>query len=109
MRSFSGEPSSDGFTKHYELHYQPKKVVVDGFEGFHLFSVINFHVRRGCEVGLTTAIKNKWSAGWMKTSAMAILSGLLNASEVGTLWKNSCLVVFGCWLPVASLNKQKSM
>jgi hypothetical protein len=32
--SFSGEPSSNGFTNRYELHYQSKKVVVDGFEKF---------------------------------------------------------------------------
>jgi hypothetical protein len=32
--SFGGEPSSDGFAKSYELHYQPKKVAVDGFEKF---------------------------------------------------------------------------
>jgi hypothetical protein len=32
MMSFGGEPSSDGFAKRYELHYQPKKVIVDGFE-----------------------------------------------------------------------------
>jgi hypothetical protein len=30
----SGEPSSNGFAKRYELHYQPKKVAVDGFEKF---------------------------------------------------------------------------
>jgi hypothetical protein len=27
-------PSSDGFVRRYELHYQPKKVVVDGFEKY---------------------------------------------------------------------------
>jgi hypothetical protein len=32
--SFGWEPSSNGFAKHYELHYQPKNVVVDGFERF---------------------------------------------------------------------------
>jgi hypothetical protein len=32
--SFSEKPSSDGFVKYYELHCQPKKVVVDGFERF---------------------------------------------------------------------------
>jgi hypothetical protein len=32
--SFGGEPSRDGFSKLYELHYQPQKVVVDGFEKF---------------------------------------------------------------------------
>jgi hypothetical protein len=31
---FSGEPGSDGFAKRYELHYQPKKVIADGFEKF---------------------------------------------------------------------------
>jgi hypothetical protein len=34
VMSFDGEPNSDGFAKCYELHYQPKKVVVDGFEIF---------------------------------------------------------------------------
>jgi hypothetical protein len=34
VMSFSGKPSSDEFAKHYELHYQPKKVIVDGFERF---------------------------------------------------------------------------
>jgi hypothetical protein len=57
--SFGGEPSSDGFAKRYELHYQPKKVVVDGFERFQQFSVINFHARQGGEAGLTQVIKNK--------------------------------------------------
>jgi hypothetical protein len=33
--SFNEEPSNDGFAKRYELHYQLKKVVVDGFEKFH--------------------------------------------------------------------------
>jgi hypothetical protein len=65
--SFGGEPSSDGFAKHYELHYQPKMVVVDGFEMFQQFGVINFHVRQGGEAGLTPAIKNKWSTRWMKS------------------------------------------
>jgi hypothetical protein len=34
MLSFGGEPSSNGFTRRYELHYLLKKVVVDGFEKF---------------------------------------------------------------------------
>jgi hypothetical protein len=41
--SFGGEPRSDGFTKRYELHYQPKKVAADGFEKFQQFGNINFH------------------------------------------------------------------
>jgi hypothetical protein len=64
--SFSGEPSSDGFANRYELDYQPKKVVVDGFVRFQQFGVINFHVRRGGEWGLTLSTKNKWLTGWMK-------------------------------------------
>jgi hypothetical protein len=28
--SFGGIPTDDGFTKRYELHYQPKKMKVDG-------------------------------------------------------------------------------
>jgi hypothetical protein len=64
--SFGGESSSDGFAKHYELHYQPKKVVVDGFERFQQFSVINFHARQGGVAGLTQAIKNKWLTGWTR-------------------------------------------
>jgi hypothetical protein len=32
--SFGGVPNGDGFTRRYELHYQPKKVVVDGFEKY---------------------------------------------------------------------------
>jgi hypothetical protein len=47
MLSFSGEPSSDGFAKHYELHYQSEKVVVDGFEKFQQFGVNNFLARQG--------------------------------------------------------------
>jgi hypothetical protein len=32
--SFSGVPSSDGFVRHYELHYLSKKVVVVDFETY---------------------------------------------------------------------------
>jgi hypothetical protein len=34
MLSFGGEPSSDGFDKRYELHYQPKMVGIYGFDKF---------------------------------------------------------------------------
>jgi hypothetical protein len=30
VTSFSGVPSAEGFTKRYELHYQPRKMEVDG-------------------------------------------------------------------------------
>jgi hypothetical protein len=66
VMSFGGKPSSDGFAKRNELHYQPKKVDVDGFERFQQFGIMNFHERRGGGVRLTTTIKNKWSRGWTK-------------------------------------------
>jgi hypothetical protein len=69
--SFGREPSSDGFTKRYELHYQPKKVATKGFEKFQQFGVINFHVKRGGEVGLAPAIKNIWSSGGRSPSFIA--------------------------------------
>jgi hypothetical protein len=45
MMSFSRKPSSDGFAKHYELHYQPKKVDVDGNEKYQELGCINFHAK----------------------------------------------------------------
>jgi hypothetical protein len=66
MMSFSGEPSSDRFMKRYELHYQPKKVIVDSFNRYQQFGVLNFHARRGGGARLTPAIKNKWSTRWTK-------------------------------------------
>jgi hypothetical protein len=45
VMSFSGEPSSDGFVKRYELYYQPKKVIVDGSDRFQQFGVLNFYAR----------------------------------------------------------------
>jgi hypothetical protein len=64
--SFGGELSSDGFAKRYELHYQPKKVPDDGFDKYQQFGVVNFHGKRGGEVGLILATKNKWLVRWMK-------------------------------------------
>jgi hypothetical protein len=64
--SFDGEPSSDGFVKRYELHYQLKKVIVGDFEKFQQLGVINFRARRGGGARLTSAIKNKWSTGWTR-------------------------------------------
>jgi hypothetical protein len=64
--SFGGKPSSDGFVKLYELHYQPKKMEVDGGEKFQQFGCLNFHVRRGGGAKLTPTIKNKWSSRWTR-------------------------------------------
>jgi hypothetical protein len=65
VMSFGGVPSSDGFMKCYELHYQPKKMEVDGGEMFQQFGYLNFHGRhyQGGEAKLTLTIKNKWSSG----------------------------------------------
>jgi hypothetical protein len=43
--SFGEEPSSNGSAKRYEMHYQPKEVVVDGFKKFQQFGFINFHAK----------------------------------------------------------------
>jgi lysyl-tRNA synthetase class I len=64
--SFGGKPSDDSFVKRYELHYQSKKVDVDGVEKYQQFGCINFHARQGVRAKLTPAIKNKWSARWTK-------------------------------------------
>jgi hypothetical protein len=64
--SFSGKSSRDGFAMRYELHYQPKKVAVDGFEKFQQFGIINFHGKRGGEAGIIPSTKNKWSTSWTK-------------------------------------------
>jgi hypothetical protein len=59
---------ADGSTKRYELHYQPKKMSVDGAEVLTQYGCINFHAKcyEGHGAKLTIAIKNKWSEGWMR-------------------------------------------
>jgi hypothetical protein len=39
-------PTSNGFTKRYELHYQLKKVENDEGVMFQQFGCLNFHARR---------------------------------------------------------------
>jgi hypothetical protein len=43
--SFGGISSADGFVKRYELHYQPKKMAVDGAEVLAQYECINFHAK----------------------------------------------------------------
>jgi hypothetical protein len=45
--SFSGVPSAEGFAKRYELHYQPRKVDIDGIEMLEQYGCINFHAMHG--------------------------------------------------------------
>jgi hypothetical protein len=54
--SFRGVPSTDGFTKRYELHYQPKKMSVDRKEMLAPYGCINFHVKlSGSNAPVSTA------------------------------------------------------
>jgi hypothetical protein len=68
VMSFGGTPTSDGFAKRYELHYQLKKMEADGAILDAQFSYLNFHGEwyKGSGVKLTVAMKNNWVAGWMK-------------------------------------------
>jgi hypothetical protein len=68
VMSCGGVPSSDGFTKCYKLHYQPKKVEIDGNDMFQQFGYLNFHTRcyQGIGAKLTLAVENMWSSGWTR-------------------------------------------
>jgi hypothetical protein len=66
--SFGDVPSAKGFTKRYELHYQPRKMDVDGAEVQGQYGCINFHEKHGSQQAkLTVVVKNKWARGWMQT------------------------------------------
>jgi hypothetical protein len=47
VTSFGGIPSAEGFTKRYELHYQLRKMDVDGAELYGQYGCINFHSKHG--------------------------------------------------------------
>jgi hypothetical protein len=69
VTSFVSVLSIEGFTKRYELHYQSRKVDVDGVEMLGQYGCINFHAKHGGQrAKLTVAIKNKWARtrlqGW---------------------------------------------
>jgi hypothetical protein len=67
VRSFGGVPLRNVFVKRYELHYQLK--TVETLEGHRItqYGCLNFHVMRYSSPKLSLTIKNKWSAGWMKS------------------------------------------
>jgi hypothetical protein len=73
MISFSGKPSSDGFVKRYELHYQPKKVEVDGGEKFQQFGCLNFHARCG---GGACACVHAGGKGYVSSTLAHVQPGL---------------------------------
>jgi hypothetical protein len=60
-----GTPMSDGFMKRYELHYQLKKVEVDGAVLNAQFGCVNFHTMpyKRSGVRLMIAMKNGLPAG----------------------------------------------
>jgi hypothetical protein len=63
--SFGGIPSADSVIKRYELHYQPRKMDVDGAEVQGQYGCINFHAKcRGPGAKHTVAVKNKWARAW---------------------------------------------
>jgi hypothetical protein len=59
--SFGGVPSSSGFAKRYELHYQQKKMNVDRSDVQAQYGCISFHAKHyeGHGVKLMLTIKNK--------------------------------------------------
>jgi hypothetical protein len=65
VMSFREIPSADSFTKRYELHFQLRKIEVDGAEVQEQYGWLNFHAKCGGQrAKLTIAVKNKWSGAW---------------------------------------------
>jgi hypothetical protein len=65
LTSFGGIPSTDGFAKRYELHYQPRKMGIDGAEVQGQYGCLNFRAKCGGQgVKLPVAVKNKWAEAW---------------------------------------------
>jgi hypothetical protein len=67
VTSCGGRPTADVFAQHYELHYQNKKIQLEGSESTLVaqFAYITFHPSRfGNRASLTPAVRNKWTSGW---------------------------------------------
>jgi hypothetical protein len=66
--TYGGTPTSEDFSKRYELHYQTKKVQVGDKVLSTQFGYFNFHSKhyKDSEVKLTLVVKNKWSMGWTR-------------------------------------------
>jgi hypothetical protein len=47
VASFWGVLSAESFTKRYELHYQQRKIDVDGAEMLGQYGCFNFHAKHG--------------------------------------------------------------
>jgi hypothetical protein len=65
VTSCGGHPTRDVFAHHYELHYQNKKIHLQGSETFTAqFGCISFHPSRfGNRVKLAPAMRNRWTSG----------------------------------------------
>jgi hypothetical protein len=61
VASFRGVPSAEGFSKRYELHYQPRKIEVDEIEVQGQYGCLIYAKRESQRVKLIVAVKNKWS------------------------------------------------
>jgi hypothetical protein len=67
VTSCEGRPTADVFAHHYELHYQNKKIHLEGSETTFAtqFGCISFHLSRfGNHLRLTLITRNKWSSRW---------------------------------------------
>jgi hypothetical protein len=67
VTSCGGCPTTDVFAQHYELHYQNKKVHLEGSETTLAaqFGCISFHPSWfECQAKLTPAMRNKWMSSW---------------------------------------------
>jgi hypothetical protein len=51
VTSFGGVPSAERFAKRYELHYQLRKMEVDGVEVQGQYGCINFHAKHRKSTG----------------------------------------------------------
>jgi hypothetical protein len=67
VASCGGRPTASVFAQHYELHYQNKKIQLEGPESTLVtqFGCINFHPSQiGNRAKLTPAMRNKWTSRW---------------------------------------------
>jgi hypothetical protein len=67
VTSCGDRPTVDVFAHHYELHYQNKKIHLEGSETTFAaqFGCISFHPSWvGNHSSLTPVMRNKWTSGW---------------------------------------------
>jgi hypothetical protein len=67
VTSCRGHPNAEVFAHHYKLHYENKKIALEGSKITFTtqFGCISFHRSQfGNRVRLTPATRNKWPSGW---------------------------------------------